>query len=732
MTEVFERPVAGRMLTIKAGRVAQQANGAVIVRYGDTVVLTTACASPEPTESLDFVPFTVNYEEKLYAAGKIPGSFTRREGRPHDEAILTSRLIDRSLRPFLFKEFNHEMQIVATTLSADKKNDPDICALLGASAALIISDIPFPAPISGVRVGYINGSLVLNPTLSEIEDSSLDLIVASTKQAVIMVEAGAKEVSEGLMLEAIKFGHEANRGIIELQEELVKACGKPKIEVQAREIAPELLTQISSTLGDRASRALEKSGKAQRGPELDLLKEEVKQVLGDSFSEEDISFAFETQLKAEVRKKVLQKRQHVDGRRVDEVRPISSEVGLLPCTHGSGLFNRGETQVLTVTTLGSVGQEQSLDDLGLAETKRFMHHYNFAPFSTGEVKRLGTPGRREIGHGALVERAIAPVLPAEEDFHYTIRLVSEVLSSSGSTSMASACGSSLSLMDAGVPIKAPVAGIAMGLVTDEDGNYVILTDIEGMEDAYGDMDFKVAGTSQGITALQLDIKIKGISYDILAESLERARQARLEILDKMGQTISTSRPELSPYAPRMHEIVIDSSKIGSVIGPGGSTIKSIIQETKTTINVRNDGTVFIGSPNEENAEKAIKMIKDLTQDVNLGDIYTGKVTRLLSFGAVVEILPGKEGLVHISELADHYVDKVEDVVKVGEEIVVKVIEVNGSGKISLSRKAVFEGPSRLPGAKARDSLSSRPHRQERPRSRGGGRPYTGQNKQGGR
>ncbi len=713
MPDIFERSIADRVLAIEVGKLAEQADGAAVVRYGDTVVLVTVCASSEPRERMDFIPLTVDYEERLYAAGKIPGSFFRREGRPGEQAILTSRFIDRSLRPLLFKGFNRDIQIVATVLSVDQENDPDICALIGASASLVISDIPFSGPVSAVHIGYLDSNLVLNPTLPQIENSLLDVIVASTEQAVVMVEAGAQQVSEELILRAIKLGHEANQEIIKLQKELQQDYGKPKMGITPREVTPELSTQLVSMFDDKLNQALGQPGKSQREQALASLKEEVKQELVDSFSEEEVSFAFETWLKAKVRGKILQKREHLDSRRFDEIRPISSEVALLPRTHGSGLFCRGQTKVLTIATLGSADKEQRLDGVGIEETKRFMHHYNFPPFSTGEVKRMGT-GRREIGHGALVERAIIPVLPSEEEFPYTIRLVSEVLSSSGSTSMASACGSTLALMDAGVPIKAPVAGIAMGLVVGEDGDHVSLTDIEGVEDAYGDMDFKVAGTSQGITALQLDIKLKGVDYSIVAEALNQARQARLEILEKMKQTISASRPELSPYAPRMHEISIDSSKIGSVIGPGGRTIRSIIDETKATIDIRNDGTVVIGSSNEEAAQRAIKMIKDLTREVKLGDVYTGKVTRLLNFGAMVEILPGKEGLVHISELADYHVPKVEDVVKVGDDIMVKVIEIDNLGRVNLSRKALFERPSRLSGADVKNSLASEHHGQKEP------------------
>jgi len=720
MSDVFERSVAGRTLSIQVGKFAQQANGAVAVQYGNTVVLVTACTSSEPREGIDFVPLTVDYEERLYAAGKIPGSFIRREGRPTEEAVITDRLIDRSLRPLLSKEFHNDVQVVATVLSVDQENDPDICALIGASAALTLSDIPFFGPISAIHIGYIDDALVVNPTLPQMDDSLLDLIVASSKENIVMVEAGAKEVSEEILLEAIKLGHEANQELIKLQEELQRNYSKAKVEVEHKELAPELSSQIASILGEKLSQVLEEPGKLQRDKALTSIKEETRNKLVDSFSEDEINFAFETQLRAAVREKILQTRRHLDGRQTKEIRPISCEVGILPRTHGSGLFARGETQVLTITTLGSTSREQLLDGLGLEETKRFMHHYNFPPFSTGEVKRIGTTGRREIGHGALVERAIAPVLPSEDDFPYTLRLVSEVVSSQGSTSMASACAATLSLMDAGVPIKAPVAGIAMGLLTGKDEDYVVLTDIVGMEDAYGDMDFKVTGTAQGLTALQLDIKLRGIDYDVLAEALSQAREARLEILGKMSLAISASRSELSPYAPRMYEMTIDQSKIGSVIGPGGRVIRSIIDETKTTIDIKNDGKVIVGSPNAEAAQKAIKIIEDLTREVEQGQVYTGKVTRLFNFGAMVEILPGKEGLIHISELADYHVPQVEDVVKVGDEVMVKVIGIDNSGRINLSRKAVFEGLSRLPGARVRNSSAPKDRQRKFVHPRGGG------------
>jgi polyribonucleotide nucleotidyltransferase len=722
MSDIFERSIAGRTLSIQVGKFAQQANGAVAVQYGNTVVLVTACVSSEPREGIDFIALTVDYEERLYAAGKIPGSFIRREGRPSQEAVITSRLIDRSLRPLLSKEFNYDIQIVATVLSVDQETDPDICALIGASAALTLSDVPFSGPISAVHIGYINDALVLNPPLAEMENSLLDIIVASTGKNIVMVEAGAREISEEIMLQALKMGHDANQEIIELQEEIQRNHGKTKVEIKSKELVPELLSQVASILDDRVDKILEEPSKTQKDNALTALKEEIKNTLADSFSEAEINLAFEKQLKAAARAKILQNRRHLDGRQPKDVRPISCEVGILPRTHGSGLFARGETQVLTITTLASTGREQLIDGIGLEETKRFMHHYNFPPFSTGEVKRIGTTGRREIGHGALVERAISSVLPPESDFPYTIRLVSEVLSSHGSTSMASACASTLSLMDAGVPMKAPVAGIAMGLVSGDDGDHVVLTDIVGMEDAYGDMDFKVAGTVAGITALQLDIKLRGISYGILAEALSQAREARLGILEKMGLAISASRSELSPYAPRMYEMSIDPSKIGSVIGPGGRIIRSIIDETKTTIDINNDGKVLVGSPNEEAAQKAIRMIQDLTRDVEQGEIYTGKVTRLFNFGAMVEILPGKEGLIHISELANYHVPQVEDVVKVGDEVMVKVIGIDNSGRINLSRKAILDGLSNVPGGKVSNSSTprDRDHRRRfvRPRGRG--------------
>ncbi len=689
-SQSFECKVGGRKLIIDTGKLAGQAGGAVTLRYGDTAVLVTACSASEPREGVDFLPLTIDYEERLYAAGKIPGGFIRREGRPSQEATLAMRLTDRPLRPLLPKAWRNDIQVIITVLSVDHENDPDILAVIGGSTALSISEVPFKDPVSAVHVGYINNELILNPTLAELEESQLDLIVASTRQAIVMLEAGAREVSDDIIVRAIRLGHEANQPIIELQEQLKKAWGKPKLEAPVSEPDPEVISAVSSMLKGRLDQALSQPEKLHREQALDDLGKELVGNLNESFAEKDILSAFETGLRDKIRGNILNKAQRIDGRGLKDVRPISCETGLLPRTHGSALFARGQTQVLTITTLGSVGKEQRLDGLGIEESKRFIHHYNFPPFSSGEVKRIGTPNRREIGHGALAERALAPVLPHDEDFPYTIRLVSEVLSSSGSTSMASVCASSLSLMDAGVPIKTAVAGVAMGLVTGDNGKYAVLTDIAGIEDAHGDMDFKVAGTTNGITALQMDTKLKGVSVEVLEQALREAGEARRSILEIMGQSLSSSRSELSPYAPRMYKITINPDKIGSVIGTGGKTIRSIIDETKTSIDIDNDGTVIIGSPDEQSARKAMEIIEGLTKDIEVGSIYTGKVTRILNFGAMVEILPGKEGMVHISELAEYRVARVEDVVKIGDEITVKVIDIDNMGRTNLSRRALLE------------------------------------------
>jgi polyribonucleotide nucleotidyltransferase len=718
------RDIAGRNLTIETGKLAKQANGSVIVRYGDTVVLVTATIAAVPREGTDFLPLTVDYEERLYAAGKIPGGFIRREGRPSQEATLASRLTDRTIRPLLPKSWRREIQVIITVLSTDQENDPNLLAIVGASSALSLSDMPFEGPVSAVTVGYIEGKFVLNPTLPQLATSSLDLVICSTHKNVVMVEAGAHEVPEDIIAEAMKFGHEANQAILELQEELCKEIQKPKMQAPPPWSQPEIMALVDSILTNRLSDALCNSIRSDRLFAVQELRRELEQKLKDTYSSDDIANAFEAKVKSILRSNILTKSVRIDGRDLTTVRPISCEVSLLPRTHGSGLFNRGETQVMTIATLGSMSERQQLDGLGLEETKHYMHHYNFPPFSTGETRRIGVVGRREIGHGALAERALLPVIPSEQEFPYTIRLVSEVLGSSGSTSMGSTCASSLSLMDAGVPIKKAVAGIAMGLVTDDTGNYAVLTDIEGVEDAYGDMDFKVAGTDEGVTAIQLDIKLKGVSLELLDKAIKQAREARTYILGIMNQTISSPRQNLSPYAPRMYKISINPEKIGTVIGPGGKMIRSIIDETKTTIDIEDSGQVVIGAVDEKSARRAIEIIEGLTKEAEVGGIYTGKVTRILNFGAMVEILPNKEGLVHISELADFRVAKVEDVVKVGDELTVKVIDIDHMGRINLSRKAMFEKPGEARPAEQprREFTPRRPREGDPPRGGGGDRP----------
>ncbi|MBI4283341.1 MAG: polyribonucleotide nucleotidyltransferase [Chloroflexi bacterium] len=702
-SQSFECEIGGRKLVIETGKLAEQAAAAVTVRYGDTVVLVTVCLSDKPREGVDFLPLTVDYEERLYAVGKIPGGFIRREGRPSQEATLACRLTDRPLRPLLPKTWRNDIQLIITVLSADQENDPDILAVIGSSTVLAMSEIPFAGPVGAVRVGYINNELVLNPTLAQLADSQLDLVVASTKEKVVMLEAGAQEASETTVFQAIQFAHQANQDIIELQKQIQQACGQPKVEAPPSKVNLETVAAISPMASAKLISALSYSEKAQREEALSEVKEEFLGQLGGVAAEDTLS-AFDAKVAAEIRDSLLNRGQRLSGRGLTEIRPITCEVGLLPRTHGSGLFTRGQTQVLTITTLGSTKKEQQLDGLGIEETKRFIHHYNMPPFSNGEAGRIGTPGRREIGHGALVERSLEPILPKDADFPYTIRLVSEVLSSSGSTSMGSVCASSLSLMDAGIPIKRAVAGIAMGLVTGDHDRYVILTDIDGVEDNYGDMDFKVAGTTEGITGVQMDTKIKGLTLEMVEKTLKQAQEARLSILKVMSQAISASRAELSRYAPRMYRITITPDKIGSVIGPGGKTIRSITERTKATIDIDNEGGVVIGSPDEAAARRAIEIIEGLTKEVEIGTVYTGKVTRLLNFGAFVEILPGKEGMVHISELADYRVANIEDEVKVGDEITVKVIK-NEDGKIGLSRKAVLEKSSQVEGDKEPESLS---------------------------
>jgi polyribonucleotide nucleotidyltransferase len=715
LIHTVSREIAGRKLTIETGKLANQAGGSVTVRYGDSILLVTACAAPSAREGTDFLPLTIDYEERLYAAGKIPGSFFRREGRPTEVAILADRLTDRPLRPLFPKGLHNEIQVVATVLSADQENDPDILGIIGASSALCLSEIPFDGPVSATRLGYLNGEIIVNPTFAQRAEGKLDLVVAGTKNAIVMVEAGASEVTEEVIIEAVKRGQEVNQEIIGLQQALIALAAKPKMPLPSDGHAEEeLMEKVASILGDRLhSTIFTNREKGERDSALDDLSASVAAQLGQDHSPQDVKTVFEALAKKEVRSGIVHGGQRPDGRKPKEIRPISCEVSILPRTHGSGLFTRGQTQVLTIATLGSMAETQKLDTISPEESKRYLHHYNFPPYSVGEVRRVGGPGRREIGHGALAERALLPVIPDEDEFPYTIRLVSESLSSNGSTSMASVCGSTLALMDAGVPIEAPVAGIAMGLVMMEDGRYVILTDIQGVEDALGDMDFKVAGTAQGVTALQMDIKIKGITYGIMEEALRQAREARLFVLERISATLAEPRPELSLYAPRMLRLTIPVDKIGAVIGPGGKTIRSIIEDTKTTINVENDGTVTVGSVSQEAAQRAVARIEMLTKEAEVGAIYTGKVVRLMNFGAFVEILPGKDGLVHISELSNERVNSVEDVVKVGDEITVMVKEIDSMGRINLSRRALLGQPTEA-GSSGPVGVEDRP-REDGPR-----------------
>ena len=688
--QTFNCDVGGRNLIIETGKLAGQANAAVTVTYGETVILVTACFNREAREGIDFLPLTIDYEERLYAAGKIPGGFIRREGRPSEAATLACRQTDRPIRPLLPKTWRSEIQVITTVLSADQENDPDVLSVIGASAALSLSEVPFDGPVGAVNVGYINGELVLNPLMAQFEESQLDLVVVSTREKVIMVEAGAKEVSEDIVMQAIKFAHEANQDIIRLQEQLQQAAGKPKVAVPVVEANEELASEMAAIADDRLAQILGVADKESRENAMTELKTEVLEKFAEKYSEKEVLGALDTRHKYVLRKQILDNNQRIGGRGITEIRPLSCQVGLLPRTHGSGLFSRGQTQVLTITTLGSTRKEQMLDGLGIEESKRFMHHYNFPGFSNGEVRRVGSTSRRETGHGALAERALAPMLPEDEEFPYTIRLVSEVLSSNGSTSMASVCAGSLSLMDAGIPVKSAVAGIAMGLITGEDDKFVVLTDLEGQEDFNGDMDFKIAGTREGITAIQMDTKLKGLTLEIIEKTLSQGKEGRLFILDKMNETISTPRAEVSQYAPRMTTIKIDPSKIGAVIGSGGKTIRSIIEETKTTIDVSDDGSIVIGSVDAESTQKAVAIIEGLTKDIEVGEVYTGKVSRILNFGAMVEILPGKEGLVHVSELASYRVNKVEDEVSIGDDVMVKVIGIDNMGRVNLSRRALFE------------------------------------------
>jgi len=694
MINKVEMDFNGKTLSLETGRVAREAGGAVIVRLGDTMVLATATASENPKESVDFFPLTVDFEEKLYAAGKIPGGFFKREGRPTEKAILTSRLVDRPIRPLFPDNFRNEVQIVVTPLSVDQDNAPDVLGMIGASTALTLSEIPFMGPAGAVRIGLVEGKLIVNPTSEQMESSELDIVVAGTKDAVMMVEAGADEVSEDVILSAIELAHKNIKDIIKLQEELAKKAGKKKMEPRLYEPNKEIEKYVTAQTSKKIEEALNITDNTKQSEELSRIEEELKANVKDDeikrLMEErhfDVKAIIKSLEKKFVRDMIVNKQKRPDGRKLDEVRTITCEVSLLPRAHGSAVFTRGQTQVMTVATLGSLGEEQRIEGLEPEEsTKRYMHHYNFPAYSVGEVRPLRGPGRREIGHGALAERALLPVVPPEEKFPYTIRLVSEVLASNGSTSMASTCGSTLALMDAGIPIKSPVSGIAMGLVKEGD-KYSILSDIQGLEDFLGDMDFKVAGTTKGITALQMDIKIKGISIEIMKKALDQANEGRAFILKKMIDTISKPRQELSQFAPRVISMQIPVDKIGLVIGPGGKNIKKIIEETGVQVDIEDDGRVFITGADVKGAEEAQRIIEGMTAEAKVGETYTGKVARIMNFGAFVEILPGKDGLVHISQLADRRVAKVEDVVKIGDTVKVKVIEIDDMGRINLSMKS---------------------------------------------
>jgi polyribonucleotide nucleotidyltransferase len=645
----------------------------------------------EPREGIDFFPLTCDYEEKLYAAGKIPGAFMRREGRPSEQAILASRLTDRPLRPLFPDGFRLDVQVVSTVLSVDQENDPTILSINGASTALVISDIPFQGPVGAVRMGYIDGQVVVNPPMSQMADSELDLVVAGTSDAILMVEAGAKGVSEQVVVEALSTAHEAIRQICAAQLELQQQVGLQKREWIPNPYPTQMQEIVGEYLALRLDQVLYSADKATRESGLEDLRNKTIVELGERFPEhiDILGKLFDRALKDRVRQRVVEDGVRVDGRGLKDVRPITVEVGVLPRTHGSGLFTRGQTQALTIATLGSMQDQQKLDGLTAEEFKRYMHHYNFPPFSVGEARPLRGPGRREIGHGALAERALLAVIPPVEEWPYTMRVVSEILSSNGSTSMASVCGSTLALMDAGVPIKAPVAGIAMGLVTRE-GRHAVLTDIQGVEDALGDMDFKVAGTRDGITALQMDIKIKGLTHEIFAQALEQAKEARLFVLDKMLAVLPRPRSEMSAFAPRITTITINPDKIRDIIGPGGKMIRKIVEETGAQIDVEDDGRVFIAAVDQEGGQKAIDWIKSLTDEVEIGRIYKGKVVRMMPFGMFVEILPNQDGLVHVSKLTDHRVERPEEVANVGDEIVVKAVERDSQGRLNLSRQAAIE------------------------------------------
>ncbi|HOA15557.1 MAG TPA: polyribonucleotide nucleotidyltransferase [Bacillota bacterium] len=703
MHQIFKMEIGGRTFTAETGKFAKQASGSVMCRYGDTVVLVTATMAKQAREGIDFFPLLVDYEERMYAAGKIPGGFIKREGRPSEAAILAGRMIDRPIRPLFPEGFRNDVQIVATVLSVEPGVEPSIVAMNGASIALSISPTPFQGPIGGVKVGRVDGKFVINPGIEEQKASDMSVVVAGTRDAILMVEAGANEVSEADMLEAILFGHEEIKRIIAFQDGIVAAAGQPKVEFKNFEPAAEKTAEVVAYGEAMLIEAVKNPDKLSRDAKIEETKAHIKEHFLEKYAEEwdpaEITYMVDSLEKHVVRMMITKEHIRPDGRALDEIRPLYCEVGLLPRVHGSGLFQRGQTQVLTSCTLGSASEEQVLDGLGHEESKNYMHQYNFPPYSVGEVKPMRGPGRREVGHGALAERALVPVIPKQEEFPYTIRMVSEAIESNGSTSQASICGSTLALMDAGVPIRKPVAGVAMGLV--KYGNdFTILTDIQGIEDHLGDMDFKVAGTADGITAIQMDIKVDGLSRDILEKALEQARKGRLFILQTMLACIDKPRAELSQYAPRIISFTIDVDKIREVIGPGGKMIRKIVEMTGANIDIEDDGRVFISSVGQEGGIKAENYIKALVSDPEVGAVYKGKVTRIMNFGAFVEILPGKEGLVHISQLAAERVAKVEDVVKVGDELMVKLVEIDSQGRLNLSHKELLPKPERPEGGEA--------------------------------
>ncbi|MEF2922573.1 MAG: polyribonucleotide nucleotidyltransferase [Holdemanella sp.] len=699
----FHLDFCGRGITVETGEIAKQADGAVIIRYGDTVTLSTACASNQAKEGIDFFPLTVSFEEKLYSVGKIPGGFLRREGRPSEHATLTARMIDRPIRPLFAEGFRNEVQVVNTVLSVDQDASPEMAAMFGASLALCISDIPFNGPIAGVKVGRINGELVANPTVAQMEESDIDLTVAGTAQALNMVEAGAKEVSEEDMLAALMFGHEQIKKLCAFQEEIVAACGKEKREIELYAVDETIDREVRANFEAQIRAAVSIKEKLERYGKIDDLADEAAEMIANKEyeSEKDQNNAVKQAREIcrgieadEVRRLIIEDKVRPDGRQIDEIRPLNSQVDLLPRVHGSALFTRGETQVLSTTTLGALNDNQIIDDLTVVDSKRFMHHYNFPPYCVGETGRMGNPGRREIGHGALGERALAQVLPSVDEFPYTIRTVADVMESNGSSSQASICAGTMSLMAAGVPIKAPVAGIAMGLIMDDNsGKYTVLTDIQGMEDHFGDMDFKVAGTKNGITALQMDIKVTGITKNIFEEALAQAHKARLEILDNMLACIPSPREQLSPYAPKIAMMNIDPDKIKDVIGPGGKMINEIIAQCDNVkIDIDDDGKVVIYHNDYDTIEKAKQMISDIVRVAKVGDVYAAKVVRLEKFGAFVNLFGNTDGLLHISKISHHRVDKVEDVLKLGDIIDVKVTEIDNKGRINVSAKALLPKP----------------------------------------